>query len=225
MQQASTFFSEEQRKRIESAVAEAEMKTSAEIVPAVATASGRYDRPEDIVGLWAGVVCMGVVWWFLPRGGPEAGSWGFSIAGAKLPILIIATVAGFVAGAAVATHIGWLRRLFTPRIQMLEEVHTRAHQAFFDSRCHHTEGGTGLLIYLSLFERMATVIADQTVLDKLGQSALDELCGGLTKGLRTGDPAEAVCAAIRQAGERLGEVLPPDAENPNELADSLVILD
>ena len=47
-------FSDEQRRAVAQAVAEAEGKTSAEIVPVVATASGRYDRAEDIVGLWTG---------------------------------------------------------------------------------------------------------------------------------------------------------------------------
>ena len=52
MQQASTLFNEEQQQQVERAVQAAEGLTSCEVVPVVATASGRYDRPEDIVGLW-----------------------------------------------------------------------------------------------------------------------------------------------------------------------------
>ena len=51
MQRASELFNDEQRATIDQAVADAESKTSAEIVPVVATASGRYDRAEDIVGM------------------------------------------------------------------------------------------------------------------------------------------------------------------------------
>ena len=43
MQRASDLFTEEQRKQVEKAVVEAEAKTSCEVVPVVATASGRYD--------------------------------------------------------------------------------------------------------------------------------------------------------------------------------------
>ena len=85
-------------------------------------------------------------------------------------------VVGFVLGAALASHVGWLRLLFTPRRQMRDEVAARARAVFFDSRVHHTAGDTGLLIYVSLYERMAAVLADQSIMDKLGQAALDELC-------------------------------------------------
>ncbi|MBN2309948.1 MAG: hypothetical protein JXR94_13320 [Candidatus Hydrogenedentes bacterium] len=225
MQKASTFFTEEQRKRIEQAVADAESKTSAEIVPALASASGRYDRPEDIVGVWCGVIAMAAVWCLLPRGGADAASWGFAWAALKLPALIAAVVVGFVIGAVIGSNVGWLRRLFTPRRQMAEEVAEAARGLFFDGRVHHTERATGLLVYLSLFERTAAIIADEAVLKGLGQPALDELCARLTAGLCGGDPAEAVCAVLADAGERLASVLPPSEENPDELANSLIVID
>ncbi len=75
MQRASTLFSEQQKQQIAQAVAQAESATSAEIIPAVASASGRYDRGEDLVGLWLGLAAMIVVWTVLPES-PDAGSWG-----------------------------------------------------------------------------------------------------------------------------------------------------
>ena len=71
----------------------------------------------------------------------------------------------------------WLRK-------MRDEVAARARAVFFDGRVHHTAGATGLLVYVSLYERMAAVLADQSVLDRLGQDAVDELCGVLTAGLQ-----------------------------------------
>ena len=76
MQRASEFLNEEQRKQIEKAVVEAETLTSCEIVPVVATSSGRYDRAEDMVGLWLAVLAAAIVWWFFPRQPSEPGSWG-----------------------------------------------------------------------------------------------------------------------------------------------------
>jgi hypothetical protein len=50
MRRTSKLFTEEEKKRIiEETVHDVETNTSAEIVPVAATASGRYDRPEDIV--------------------------------------------------------------------------------------------------------------------------------------------------------------------------------
>jgi len=225
MQLASTFFTKDEVAQIEAAVAKAESKTSAEIVPVVATASGRYDRPEDIVGLWCGSVAAAVAW-LLFRGAPEPESgWGFQWGTLELPAILVALVLGFVTGAAAASSFGSLRRLFTPRNQLRDEVALRARQVFFDNRIHRTEGATGLLVYLSVFERMAAVLGDESVLQKLGQSALNELCARLTEGMRNGTRAESLCNVIHDAGEALGRVLPRAQDDVNELENTLIVLD
>lgn len=225
MRRASECFTDEQKKQINDAVVEAELKTSAEIVPVVATASGRYDRPEDIVGLWLALAALIAAWFLLPEARGESGSWGGFPAAARLICLAAAVVVGFVGGAVVATYVGWLRRLFTSRTQMRDEVAASARQAFFDGRVHYTAGATGLLVYVSLYERMATVLADQAILEKLGQEALDELQAQLLEQLRSGGPAEAICTVVRTAGDRLGGVLPRADDDVNELPDSLVTID
>jgi putative membrane protein len=225
MRQASEYFNDEQRKAVEQAVAEAERKTSAEIVPVVATASGRYDRPEDIVGLWLGIAALIVAWWLLPAAPVESGDWGGVAPWQRLVVMVVATVVGFVVGAVLASHVGWLRRLFTPRRQMRDEVAARARAVFFDSRVHHTAGNTGLLVYVSLYERMAAVLADQSILDKLGQNAIDELCATLTESLRRHHPADAIRQTILAAGDKLAPVLPVAKDDVNERPDALIVLD
>jgi putative membrane protein len=223
MQKASTYFTTEERATIEKAVVDAEMKTSAEIMPVVATSSGRYDRPEDIFGLWLGVIAAGVVGVLFPAG--ESGDWGVTMAQWHAIAVLIALVAGFVLGAVIASYVGWLRRLFTPRAQMRDEVDARSRGVFFDSRVHHTKGATGLLVYVSLYEHMAVILGDQEVLNKLGQPALDELCKELTAGLHAGRKADAIAEVIRDAGAKLGAVLPRADDDVNELADTLVLID
>jgi putative membrane protein len=225
MKRASERFSVEEKESVAKAVARAEGKTSAEIVPVVATASGRYDRPEDTVGLWVGLAALVIVWSVLPARESDPGSWGGSPAFLEGLALLASVLVGFLAGATAASHIGWLRHLFTPRRQMLEEVGDRARQVFFDSRVHHTEGSTGLLLYVSLFERMASVLADEATTEKLGSPALEEICEKLTARLRSGTPAEAFCEAIEEVGERLSKVLPREEGDVNELPDALVLLD
>lgn len=224
MRAASKMFSEADRERVRQAVVDAETRTSAEIVPVVASSSGRYDRGEDICGLWLGLLAMLAVWALLPRGVGDSGAWGpapWTEAGS----LAAAVVVGFLAGAVLATRIGALKRLFTSRGEMREEVDSRARSVFFDSRVHHTEGSSGLLVYVSLLERMAAVIADQAVLDAVGQESLDELCRELTGKLATGGLVDALCATITSAGDKLAPVLPRAEGDVNELADALVTLD
>ena len=217
MQRASDLFSEEQREQIEKAVIEAEAKTACEVVPVVATASGRYDRAEDIIGLWLAVFAAIAVWLMFPRQSHESGSWS----GAPLYVGLVAMVSSVVVG----SQLVWLRRLFIPRKQILEEVTAPAREVFFDKRVHHTGAATGMLIYVSLFERTAVVLGDQQVLEKIGQTSLDRLCQQLTEGLRRGDATVAICSVIAEAGKQLSGPLPRNADDVNELQDSLVLID
>jgi len=225
MQQASTLFNEEQRQQIEQAVQAVEGITSCEIVPVVATSSGRYDRPEDMVGLWLATLAAGIVWCLFPRSLTESGNWAAPSLLLQLPIIVLAVVAAFLLGVILAARTGWLRRLFTPRQQMLDEVSARARETFFDKRIHHTKEATGLLIYLSLFERQAVVLGDQDVMDQVGQDFLDNLCDQLTTGMREGHATEALCGVIVTAGEKLSAPLPRGEQDTNELHDTLVLLD
>ena len=223
MKKASKLFSEDDRKRIAEAVQTAEGKTSAEIVPVVATSSGRYDRSEDVVGLWIGVIALVVAW--IAFQDSYADDWGETKFVISLPITLGIVVGGWLLGVFVANHVGWLRRLFTPRRELRAETEQAARKAFFDSRVHHTAGSTGVLIYVSLFEHVAVVLADQQVTEKLGQEKLDGFRTELTGVLKTGKYTDAFCKTIEDIGSALGEVLPRAEDDKNELEDALVVID
>lgn len=225
MQLASQAVTSDDRQKVCRAVADAESQTSAEIVPVVATTSGRYDRAEDVVGLWLSVISLVLVASLWPPAPHEAGAWGGLPAWAHLAVLAGSVVAGFILGVFIASRIGWLRRLFTPRALIQEEVQSRARHVFFDNRVHHTQGRGGLLIYVSLFEHQAVLLADAAIVDALGQPSLDALCQQLTATLRTGDLTTALCATITAAGQQLANILPAQETKINELPDALVILD
>ena len=225
MQNASSRFSASDRQRINQSVQAAESLTSAEIVPVVATASGRYDRAEDLAGLWLGVLLVIAVSIYWPAEAAESGSWGTSPVVVQTLKLVGAILGGFLVGAVLCSKNAWLRRLFTPAVQMRVEVHQTARSVFFDNRMHHTQGGGGLLIYISLFERMAVILADRQILEALGQPRLDELCHTLTLQLHQDRLTEALCLTIQAAGEMLQQTLPRSVSDVNELPDSLVMID
>ena len=227
MRRASKLFREEQRGKIHRAVVNAEAKTSCEIVPVVATASGRYDRAEDLVGVFLAVAAAIAVWLWFPRQAAESGSWGEVDASLFVQLLALAgsIVVAFVVGALAGSWIGSLRRLFIPRRQMLDEVAARSREIFFDQRVHHTQGAAGLLIYVSLFEHVAMVLGDQAILDKMGQPFLDRLCQQLTEAIRHGDVTDAICQTITQAAQELQEPLPRTRDDSDELDNVLVLID
>jgi putative membrane protein len=138
---------------------------------------------------------------------------------------VLAVVVGFIVGAVAGSRVGWLRHLFTPAREMHAEVWARARQVFYDRRVSRTAGRSGLLIYVSLYERMAAIVADEVAFEKLGPQALDELCHQLTGQLRHGHHSAAVQSTIAAAGHRLAVVLPRAVDDVNELGDALVLLD
>ena len=191
------------------AVAAAERQTSAEIVPVIAAVSGRYDRAEDLVGLWTAVialVCVATVWnveFPAPDGWDEPSRFMQTLA------LAAAVLIGFFAGTTLATRVDRLRRLFVSHVQRRDETWTRAVQIFHDRRISRTAARSGLLIYVSLFERTAAIVADEAILLELGQSELDELCRQLVERLKRDHPIMALTTTIAAAASTLAARFPP----------------
>ncbi len=230
MKRAADLFDDAARERVRAAVAAAEQTTSCELVPVVATASGRYDRAEDVVGLWLACGAAIAVWLLWPHAvgagaGHRAGSWDAPSAWVGPTVLVLSTAAAFTLGAWLAGRIGWLRRPFVPADQAADEVNAAARRAFFDRRVHHTAGATGVLLFVSLYERRAVVLADRAVVEALGEGFTCETCAVLTAGLKRGAVADALCDAIAEAARRLAPVLPRAADDRDELSDALVLLD
>lgn len=225
MPNASRMFSEDDHRRVTEAVAQAEQKTSAEICPVVATASGRYDRAEDMIGLWAAFLVLGLLWFFWPAVPHEPHVWGEISPATQLAVYIVSMLAAFVLGAFIGSRAGSLRRLFTPRQEIQDQVLQRAQAVFFDKRVHHTESASGVLVYISLAEHQAAILADRTVLEAVGQDTIDGWRSELVTALKQSGVSEAICHVIQQIGERLAAALPRQSDDVNELSDALIVLD
>jgi len=217
-------FGKPEQAEITAAIAAAEKKTSAEIVPVIAEASGRYDRAEDVAGLWLGLILLAITWALYPPVEMAEGSWAAGHPVQQLVAFLLVTLIGFLIGASLASQFNGLRRLFTPADQMADEVWLKARAMFFDQRVHHTAGATGVMIYVSLFEHRAVIIADQKILDQLGQDRLNVLCNEMTSGFRTSGIIPSMKSTIDQLGEELGKVLPRETDDVNELSDALILL-
>src|SRR5438552_16647976 len=115
MKRASDIFDDQTRQRINAAVAAAESKTSAEIVPVVVTASGRYDRAEDLAGLCFAILLMIAAWMTFQRIDPDLNGWRGPRLTINLAELVIILAGGFIAGALIASTVAPVRRLVLSR--------------------------------------------------------------------------------------------------------------
>jgi putative membrane protein len=226
MKRASHFLTEEDRKTISEAVAEAEKNTSGEIVPAIATVSGRYDRAEDIAGLALALAAVTLSWTLFQDIRFPEGDWtaGPRIALGLLPCLVIILM-GFAAGSALASYVPVLRRPFIARKEMDEEVERRAHEVFARERVRGTTGGTGILIYVSLYERIVRVLPDDAIAGKISQAEWNAVRDLVLDGIKTEHPGQGLTQAVLKCGELLKEHFPIEPGDVNELTNELRILD
>ena len=226
MTRASEFLPVEARAAVEAAIAEAERKTSAEIVVVLATRSGRYERGEDLCGISTGLLAVTVGWLLWQGVTPASDAWG----AAWVPTLGLAGVlalflGGFWAGQALAARFPLLGRMFVPTRLMWAELGDKAAQAFHRFRVRRTAAATGVLIYLSLFERLVCVVADDGVAARVDPGVWAEIRDTVIRAIHEDRAGEGLVAAVQRCGEILAAPLPADAGDPNELTNTLFVID
>lgn len=223
MKTASAYFTDDDKKRIVEAVSSAESVTSCEIVPVVATASGRYDRSEDIFGLIMSLILVSVYWFYFQL--PAVNEWSIgTVAQPPLWPVLVLIVAGFIAGAVLATVFPVLRLPFITKQEMEEEVERRAMETFKRQRIRATKDSNGVLVYISLYEHMVYVAGDDAVNEVVGEQDWQQVANIVVANMKRGNPADGIAEAIRKCGDILKASFPCEDGDVNELNDGLVIL-
>jgi len=226
MKKATKLFTEEEILNIEAAIAEVEKKTSAEVVPVVATASGRYDRAEDMFGFLLSLLVLGGAWVWFQGVASTVDAWGGSpMLRLNLPVVLVILVATCFIGMALASHVPVLRLPLIAKREMQEEVESSAREMFQRLKIRKTENATGILIYVSLYEHMVHVVGDDTINAKLSQDDWQALCDTIILGFKDGKPEEGMRRGIQQCGELLAPHFPIQPGDVNELVDTLHLID
>ncbi|WP_337185754.1 TPM domain-containing protein [Phenylobacterium sp.] len=118
-----------------------------------------------------------------------------------------------------------IRRALTPHGMKRDRVRQRAEEQFLSKNLHATRERTGVLIYVSLAEHMAELIADEGIDAQVDPGVWDRAMTALTDGLKQGQPGAGFAAAVGLCGEVLAERFPArPGDNPNELSDAVVVL-
>jgi putative membrane protein len=201
-------LSEADLTRVRAAIAAAESKTSGEIFTVVARASDDY---RVIPILWATLVALIVP---LPL-------IFFTLLPASL--IYLAQLAVFVILAGIFS-LDSVRPLVLPSFIKRDAAAAQAARQFLAHGLHTTELRTGVLIFVSLAERHAEIIADEGIAGKVDPMVWQNAMQRLTSAIRAGHLAEGLEAAIGQVGTVLAQHFPPQPRDRNELPDDLVLL-
>ncbi|MFN8847508.1 MAG: TPM domain-containing protein [Bdellovibrionales bacterium] len=117
------------------------------------------------------------------------------------------------------------QRWFTSNQDESNQVFLRAQLEFHLSPVHQTRAGTGILIFASLMERRAVILADRAISDKVPQETWNEVSQLLTQEFKNKKYAAGFEKAILRSAELLKAHLPAEKHNPNEVCNQLVIKD
>jgi len=114
-----------------------------------------------------------------------------------------------------------VRRAVAGRAELDRRVDAAAAGEFLRHEVFRTRDRSGILIYVSLFERRVRVIADEGVYRALAKPAWDELANAVAAEMRSRPPASALLEAVRRASALVGEHGPRRrADDVNELPDA-----
>jgi putative membrane protein len=203
-----SLFSTADEQRISAAIADAEQRTSGEIVVVVTAQSDGYYYVPPLVGAVVALLVPWVLIYFTQLH--------------LVPIYLIqlATFLGVTLAmlpmaariAPVPSSIRWLH------------AHRRAVEQFLAQNLHTTGGRTGVLLFVSVAERYAEIIADKSIDGKVPDGTWKGIVDSLTRAIGERRTADGFVTAIGAIGTALASHFPPGASDPNELPDHLIIL-
>nr|NUR37236.1 hypothetical protein [Sphingomonas sp.] len=216
------------REKISAAIAAAEAKSNGEIVAVATPISDAY---HDVALHWALVPLFAVLAWAAWR--PTALVWWYDfLFGGWQPdptlsqLLTLLMVFAALKFTVALLILKWmpLRLLLTPPATKHRRVRRRAVSVFRAAAEKRTAGRTGILIYLSLAEHRAEIVADEAILKVTDDHTWGEAMTALIADVREGRPADGIVAAIERVGVVLAEHFPRTADDINEIPDKLIEL-
>ena len=226
MADSTAKLSEADHDRVSAAVSAAEARSAGEIVTIVTERSDGY---WDVALAWAALIAATALLalslfpdFYLGLIDRLTGAW----ANEWTPGEIFAVALG----AATLKFLGMLAlQLWQPLKYALipppvkaRRVLVRAITCFKVGAERRTHGRTGILIYLSLREHRAEIVADAAIASKVAPEVWGEAMAAMLVEIKAGRLADGMVAAVERVGAVLAEHFPRAENDINELPDRLI---
>lgn len=205
-------LTEEEHRDIAAAIRAAESRTSGEIYCVLARSSGSYFAVAGFIAalsvLAAGLVAAIALehWWISVR----------------LPWFAAAEALALLCILALLWLVPALRITLVPHAVRFQRAHDNALKQFLARNVHLTAERTGVLLFVSLEERYAEVVADGGINEKVPQEVWNAVVVELIDAARDDRLAEGFVKAVAAVGALLATHFPVRDEDVNELDDHLV---
>lgn len=221
-------LSEADHAQVTAAVTAAEAHTSGEIVTVVARQSDRY---HDVALHWS-VLAMLLVLALLAvfPGVAEAihlrliDGWSEAVPASSLYTIALVLMAVTFLLCRLLFAAPTVRMAITPGATKTRRVRAKAMQLFRTGAEKRTVGATGVLLYLSLAEHRAELIADEAIHTRVADDVWGHAMASLVEAVKDGRPGDGMAAAVAEIGVVLAQHFPRGAGDVNELPDRLIEL-
>lgn len=212
--------------RISQAVSAAEAQTSGEIVTVLADRSDGY---TDVALSWAIAIAftaMSVVaifpTFFTGLIDQMAGGWGIEWTQGKIMSLVIGV--GVLKFAAMLLIQLWqpLKFFLIPGPVKSARTRDAAMRLFKVGAESLTRGHTGVLLYLSMREHRAEIVADDSIANVVDADVWGEAMADMLGEISKGRVADGLVAGVRDVGVVLTQHFPRSDDDTNEMPDRLI---
>ena len=202
-------FADDDRRAVREALAASENKTVGEILPVVVERSDPHPAGEwrsAISFLLVGSSLL-IVW--MPWDHP---TW-----------MLLAQCVLAAIGFGLARALPDLRRAFVFEDRATAVAGEQAFQEFYAQGLHRTRFGTGVLLFVSLFERRVIVLADEGIDAKVDAEFWEGVDEAVLDGIRRGSLRDGLVEGIRRVGQILEKDFPPPDDDVNEIPDRVIV--
>lgn len=205
-----TPLSERELKHLEGVIGELERKTSGEIRLIIV---GRSMPPS--VKILSGTMVLALILLFIER--------HLFLAWVPDLVLLAATlVVSFVIGILLSRIPAVVRNLSSP-FKLRHHALMRAELEFYREGLGETKDRTGILLFLSLLEHQAVVLADKGIAGRLKPDIWNEVVATMLEGPKTGQWQANLEKALRQCGGVLAQHFPIQEGDRNELPNLVIV--
>mgnify|MGYP001189504592 FL=1 len=208
------------------AVAQAELTTSGEIVTVVANESDGYTDVALALSAFVSFTAL-VLLAFFPDpvlGAFDALSGGWNTEWTPSGLLGLASgigIALFLIVFALTLSPAIRFALIPGRVKSLR-VEDAAIRHFKVGAERRTHGRTGVLIYVSLKEHRAQIVADEAIAAKVSPEVWGAAMVDMLQEIKQGQLGAGIAAGVRDVGEILAPHFPRADDDQNELPDRLI---
>jgi putative membrane protein len=196
-------LSHEDQRRVGAAIKAAEATTAGEIVCVLARASSDYTSYATACSALAALIAP----WCL-----------IALTNLSVHEIFLAQIVMFVVLLLILSETP-LGRLLVPRRARRVHAHRAAMEQFMIRGMARKQNRAGILIFVSLAEHYARIVADDGIASKVHQSVWQDAIDALLEHAGAGEITQGFVIAVEKCGRVLAEHFPPESDDKDQLPD------